>query len=223
MNIEEKIRGYQQELSTTGARLIAISKTKPTELILEAYAAGQRDFGENKVQDLAKKFELLPKDIRWHMVGHLQRNKVKYLAPFVHLIHSVDSPRLLQAIDKEAKKVDRKQKVLLQLHVAQEETKFGFTTSELQEYLGSSDFGSLENIEVCGLMAMASNVADEQQISEEFTRVRKAAEEINASGTLNNAMTELSMGMSGDYRIALACGSTMIRIGTDIFGARNYG
>ena len=191
-------------------------------MIVEAYDAGQKDFGENKVQELVSKYEALPKDIRWHMIGHLQRNKVKQLVHFVHLIHSVDSERLLAEIDKEAKKIDRVINCLLQVHIAKEDAKFGFDEGELRSLLKSARFKSFENINIEGLMGMATFTDDENIIKDEFLSLNALFKKIKTEITLPNiTMKELSMGMSGDYMLALACGSTMIRVGSAIFGARN--
>ena len=222
MSIAERIKHYQNELAGTTSRLIAISKTKPIEDILKAYEVGQRDFGENKVQELAHKFDQLPKDIKWHMVGHLQRNKVKFLAPFVHLIHGVDSSRLAVAINKEGKKVDRTIPILLQLYIAQEDSKFGFAVDEVMEFLTSQQFKELQNIEIKGLMGIATNTDDNEQVAREFQLLKDTFDQINTQDILPYKMTELSSGMTNDYKIAIEKGSTMIRIGTDIFGARNY-
>ncbi len=218
--IAENIDRYREMLSGTVCRLIAISKTKPIDLLQDAYDAGQRDFGENKVQELASKYEELPKDIRWHMVGHLQRNKVKYIAPFVHLIHSVDSLRLLETIEKEGAKSDRVIAVLLQVHIAKEEAKFGFDRQDLTNLIESGKLEQLPHIKVQGLMGMATNTNNESVISSEFKGLKALFDDLNEQYDLK--LQELSMGMSGDFKIAVAAGSTMIRIGTDIFGARDY-
>lgn len=223
MSISENLKQIKEELDAHNCLLVAVSKTKPATAIQEAYEAGHRDFGENKVQEMTAKYEELPKDIRWHMIGHLQRNKVKYLAPYVHLIHGVDSPRLLREIDKQAAKAARVIKVLLQIHIAREESKFGFDEQELLELLDSEEMADLKNIQVCGLMGMATNTEKEATIREEFAGLRALFEKVKASYDLPNVqMEELSMGMSGDYTIALAEGSTMVRIGSAIFGARDY-
>ena len=219
-NIAENIQRYRSKLDGSSCRLIAISKTKPQESVLEAYATGQREFGENKVQDLAAKYEALPKDIQWHMVGHLQRNKIKYIAPFVYLIHSVDSIRLLEAIQKEGKKIDRVIPVLLQVHIAEEEAKFGFDAEELKELMQSDLLAAMTHVAVKGLMGMATNTPDQDKISQEFRLLKGLLSELNAISSFE--LTELSMGMSGDYELAVREGSTMIRIGTDIFGKRDY-
>ncbi len=196
--------------------LVAVSKTKPNEAILEAYETGHRIFGENKVQELVGKFEALPKDIEWHMIGHLQRNKVKYIAPFVKLIHGVDSLRLLKEIEKQAAKVNRVQDVLLQMHIAEESSKFGLDENELKEIL--SQLKAFTHINVIGLMGMATFTDDEDKIAREFNLLKSIFDKYQPDYQL----TTLSMGMSGDYQIALKNGSNMIRVGSSIFGARNY-
>lgn len=218
--IVENIDRYRGMLAGTTCRLIAISKTKPIELLQDAYDAGQRDFGENKVQELAGKYEELPKDIKWHMVGHLQRNKVKYIAPFVHLIHSIDSLRLLETVEKEGAKANRVIAVLLQVHIAKEEAKFGFDRQDLIDLIESGKLRELAHVKVQGLMGMATNTDDESIISAEFKGLKALFDELNHQYDLN--LEDLSMGMSGDFKIAVESGSTMIRIGTDIFGARDY-
>jgi pyridoxal phosphate enzyme (YggS family) len=201
-----------------------VSKTKPNEDLMEAYEAGQRALGENKVQELTDKEAALPKDIEWHMIGHLQRNKVKYIAPFVHLIHSVDSVRLLKEINKQGKKIDRVVPVLLQIHIAEEENKYGLDEVELHELLSSDVFKEMNHIEVQGLMGMATFTDDSEKIRREFKGLKrlfdKTAEQYNDE-KLN--LKELSMGMSGDYEIAIQEGSTMVRIGSKIFGERPGG
>ncbi|NVJ62989.1 MAG: YggS family pyridoxal phosphate-dependent enzyme [Flavobacteriaceae bacterium] len=199
--------------------LVAVSKTKPNEAIVEAYQVGQRVFGENKVQELVSKWETLPKDIEWHMIGHLQRNKVKYIAPFVSLIHSVDSVRLLQEIDKQAKKNNRVIDCLLQVHIAQEDTKFGFDEAELVEFINSSYPNELNNVRIRGLMGMATFTSEEDQLRTEFSSLKQIYER---QKTAFEDFDILSMGMSGDYQLAIEEGSTMIRVGSAIFGARFY-
>jgi pyridoxal phosphate enzyme (YggS family) len=200
-----------------------VSKTKPIDLILEAYDAGQRDFGENKIQELREKPDQLPDDIRWHMIGHLQTNKVKYIAPFIYLIHAVDSLKLLKEINKHGLKNERTINCLLQVHIAQEEHKFGFEESALFEMLSSPEFGSLQNIRVIGVMGMATYTSDKNQIRTEFKYLKNIFDKIRSDFDLPNVnMSEISMGMSDDYPIALDEGSTMIRVGSKIFGARNY-
>jgi pyridoxal phosphate enzyme (YggS family) len=218
VNIRENLHKYQSEATAYDATLVAISKTKPQEDLQRAYEAGQRDFGENKVQELSEKYERLPKDIRWHMVGHLQRNKIKYIAPFVHLIHSIDSLRLLQAVNKEGNKCNRVIDVLLQVHIASEETKFGFTSSELKALLSSTELAQLHHVRIAGLMGMATNTTNEDQVRTEFKSLKELFENLKTQYPMNI----LSMGMSGDYQIALEEGSSMVRIGSAIFGSRNY-
>ncbi len=204
-----------------GARLIAISKTKPEADILELYKAGQLDFGENRVQELTDKASHLPDDIRWHLVGHLQRNKVKYIVPFVHLIHSVDSFRLLRAIDKEAAREGRVIDCLLQFKIAREDTKYGFELDSTRQMLESSDFASFEHVRIRGVMGMATFTDDEAVVRGEFQRLRRIFETLKSDYFAGEeSFRELSMGMSGDYAIALEEGSTMVRIGTLLFGER---
>jgi len=204
-----------KESLPNGVTLIAVSKTKPNSDIEEAYSCGQRIFGENKVQELVGKYEVLPKDIEWHMIGHLQRNKVKFIAPFVSLIHGVDSERLLKEINKQAAKYDRVVDVLLQMHVAEEATKFGMNQEELQDLVAKKT--DYPNVNITGLMGMATFTDDTAQVQREF-------EQLNTTFTLlqkdTTTIKTLSMGMSGDYKIAIASGSTMIRVGSSIFGGR---
>ena len=202
--------------------LVAVSKTKPMNAIEACYEVGQRDFGENKVQELVEKAEALPNDIQWHMIGHLQRNKVKYIAPFVHLIHGVDSLKLLLEIDKRAKQVDRILDCLLQIHIAEEATKFGFDEKEALELVQASSLSSLENIRIVGLMGMATFTENEGQIRREFKSLRKLFDLLKDHETKNLNMEILSMGMSGDYQLAIEEGSNMVRVGSAIFGERNY-
>lgn len=203
--------------------LIAVSKTKPVEMIEEAYAAGQRVFGENKVQEMVDKYEQLPKDINWHMIGHLQTNKVKYIAPFVALIHGVESLKLLETINKEANKVGRVIPCLLQFHIAQEETKFGLTLEEAREILESEAYRRMQNVRIAGVMGMATNTDNEEQIRAEFRHLKEIFDTLKREYFPGNAdFKELSMGMSGDYPIAVQEGSTMVRVGSAIFGARQY-
>jgi len=199
--------------------LVAVSKTKPNNLILEAYNAGQLVFGENKVQDLVKKHEELPKDIKWHFIGHLQTNKVKQIAPFVDLIHAIDSFKLLKEINKQAIKNDRTINCLLQVKIASEESKFGLSFNAIKDLLQSEDFIELKNVNIVGLMGMASNTANRNQIQQEFKQLNKLFVELKIQHPI---FTILSTGMSGDYQIAIKEGSTMIRVGSSIFGARNY-
>jgi len=201
--------------------LVAVSKTKPNTAILDAYEVGQLDFGENKVQELARKAEELPKDIRWHMIGHLQRNKVKYIAPFVHLIHGVDSLRLLKEINKQGEKVNRIINCLLQIHIAKEETKFGFSEEELKHLLEQGELEPLSNIRIVGLMGMATFTQDHDQIKQEFMGLSDLFNNSKQYTLSNVEITTLSMGMSGDYQLAIEEGSTMVRVGSAIFGSRN--
>ena len=218
MPIKENLQSIKSQIPNN-ITLVAVSKTKPNEDIMEAYKAGQRIFGENKVQEMVGKWEALPKDIEWHMIGHLQRNKVKYMADFVSLIHGVDSLRLLKEIDKRAKASDRVINCLLQMHIAEEETKFGLDKDELNHLLNSNDFKSMENIRIIGLMGMATFTDNEAQIKREFQSLRKTFNEVKQF--LPECDT-LSMGMSGDYELAIQEGSNMVRIGSSIFGSRNY-
>ncbi len=223
MGIADRISKIKGEIGE-GVCLIAVSKTKPVADILEAYEAGQRFFGENKVQELIQKQEQLPGDIEWHFIGHLQTNKVKYIAPFICLIHSVDSFKLLQTIDREGEKNNRKIRCLLQFHIAEEETKFGFDLAEAVEVLSSPGFLQLQHVEVCGVMGMATNTDDETQIRKEFRLLKSIFAQLKKQFFPGQgSFSEISMGMSGDYRIAAEEGSTMVRIGSLIFGERNYG
>ncbi|HHE65043.1 MAG TPA: YggS family pyridoxal phosphate-dependent enzyme, partial [Bacteroidetes bacterium] len=201
-------------------KLIAVSKMKPAELIREAYEAGQRAFGENKVQELREKQPVLPEDIEWHMIGHLQSNKVKYIAPYVYMIHAVDSFKLLKEINKRAKSNDRIIKVLLQIHIATEESKFGFNAEEVKELLNSSEYKELENIQISGLMGMATNTSNMDLIRSEFKGLKDLFDQLQNEYLDKETFTEISMGMSNDYLIAIEEGSTMVRIGTAIFGLR---
>jgi len=221
MDIADQITTLQEELSRLNVTLIAVSKTKSDEEILEAYHAGQRAFGENLVQELMRKQESLPKDIEWHLIGHLQTNKVKYIAPFIAMIHSVDSLKLLKEIDKQAKKAGRTIDCLLQIHIASEETKFGLDHVELIELLRSDEFNGLTNIRVRGLMGIATNTPNEKEIKEEFRELKSLFDGVKVSFFRGNEdFDTLSMGMSADYRIAIEQGSTMVRLGSTIFGSR---
>lgn len=201
--------------------LIAVSKTKPVSDLSVAYATGQRHFGENKVQEMVEKAAQLPTDIKWHLIGHLQTNKVKYMASFVHLIHGVDSLKLLVEIDKQAAKVARVQDVLLQFHIAQEETKFGLSLAEAQDLLNSTTYNQLQHVRVCGVMGMASFTSDQQQIRNEFQELVQIFKQVQQAYFPNQAhFKEISMGMSGDYQLAIENGSTMVRVGSKIFGGR---
>ena len=208
------------ELNPQQVQLIAVSKTKPNEDIIELYNLGQRAFGENYVQELVDKEASLPKDIQWHFIGHLQSNKVKYIAPFVHLIHGVDSEKLLQEINKQAIKQNRVIDCLLQVHIATEETKFGFDAGSISELIQSVRLANYPNIRIKGLMGMASFSEDTHLLTKEFTSLKQIFDQ--AAVQLGNQFTILSMGMSSDYNLAISLGSNMVRIGSLLFGARNY-
>lgn len=217
--IAENIAAIEEQLQGK-ARLIAVTKTKPVEILQETYDAGFRRFGENKVQEMTAKYEALPKDIEWHMIGHLQSNKVKYMAPYVSMIHSVDQFKLLKEINKEAKKNDRVINCLLQIFIAEEETKFGLSETEAREILESEELTSLNNIKIVGLMGMASNTDDNNKVRQEFRALKNMFESLKSYDKENVEMKELSMGMSGDFPIAVEEGSTFVRVGSAIFGAR---
>jgi len=220
MSIQDRLSLVRKEIGAT-VTLVAVSKTKPVEDIMEAYGAGQRVFGENKVQELVGKYEELPKDIHWHLIGHLQSNKVKYIAPFVSLIHSVDSLKLLTEINKQALKNERTIDCLLQFHVATEETKFGLNLTEAKELLNSSDYKMMKNIRIVGIMGMASFTDNLELVHREFHALKSIFNELNQSEfSAVETFKEISMGMSGDYQMAIEEGSTMIRLGSTIFGAR---
>lgn len=209
------------ELEITDTKLIAVSKTKPEAAILKMYEQGQRIFGENRVQELVTKHENLPKDIQWHAIGHLQTNKVKQIAPFISLIHSIDSLRLLVEVDKEARKHDRVVDVLLQFHIADEETKYGFELSEVSELLTTDIYLDMENINIVGVMGMATFTEDEDQVRSEFAYLKDIFDTLQTRFFSEKPdFKEISMGMSGDYRIAVEEGSTMVRIGSLLFGKR---
>lgn len=220
MSIAANIEKIKQELSQN-IKLIAVSKTKPVELLLEAYQAGQRAFGENKVQELVSKYQQMPEDAEWHMIGHLQSNKVKYIIPFVHLIHGVDSLPLLKEINKQAAKINKIQKVLLQVSIADEATKFGLDEAELNNIAQLYAANEFTHIDIVGLMGMATFTDNQAKIAQEFATLSQYFKTIKQSYlSQKNSFTELSMGMSGDYKIAIAQGSTMIRVGSHIFGTR---
>lgn len=220
MSVKNNIDLLQRELAPKKCRLIAVSKTQPIDKILEAYHAGQRAFGENKARDLEKRWKELPKDIEWHMIGHLQTNKVKYIAPFVSQIHSVDSQKLLAEINKQGNKENRVISCLLQIHIAQEESKFGLSYEELLRLF--EEVNNYPFVKVTGLMGMATLTDDEAQIRAEFGQLKRYFDELKSKKFSKNIeMKDLSMGMSSDYKIALEMGSTMVRIGTTIFGERN--
>ncbi|MEW6469948.1 MAG: YggS family pyridoxal phosphate-dependent enzyme [Bacteroidota bacterium] len=218
MAIRDNIERLKKQVPA-GVTIIAVSKTHPVDLIMEAHTAGHRVFGENKAQEMQKKHEQLPADIEWHMIGHMQTNKVKYIAPFVRLIHSVDSLHLLQEIDKRAKQNERVIDCLLQIFIASEETKFGFSFDEAERLLASDELKSLEHVRITGLMGMATNTRDENRIRGEFHGLKGFFDHLR---TAHPGLDILSMGMSSDYRIAIEEGSTMIRVGSLIFGSRSY-
>ena len=221
MTIAENLQEIKAQLPEH-VTLVAVSKTKPIADLKEAYAAGQRIFGENKIQEMTEKWEQLPKDIQWHMIGHVQTNKVKFMAPYVALIHGVDSLKLLEEINKQAAKNNRIIDCLLQIHIAEEETKFGFDAGELEAILNAATFQNLKNIKVIGLMGMATFTEDKAQIQKEFQFLKSLFDQYQSVQWPNFQLQTLSMGMSGDYQLAIACGSTMVRIGSSIFGVRNY-
>ncbi|UZH55295.1 YggS family pyridoxal phosphate-dependent enzyme [Salinimicrobium tongyeongense] len=218
MNIAENIKSFKAEIPEE-VTLVAVSKTKPESDILEAYNAGQRVFGENKIQEMTEKWENLPKDIKWHMLGHVQRNKVKYMAEYVDLIHAVDSLKLLKEIEKQAKKYDRTIECLLQIKIAEEDTKYGIDVDEAESILQSQAFREMTHVKVVGLMGMATLTEKEEKIKKEFSYLKTTFDNLKSR---YNFLNTLSMGMSGDYKIAIDCGSTMIRVGSAIFGERNY-
>jgi PLP dependent protein len=222
MSVVENIAYFKKQLSGN-VKLVAVSKTHPVGLIQEAYDGGQRIFGENKVQEMEQKHDLLPKDIEWHMIGHLQTNKVKYIASFVSLIHGVDSLKLLNIINAEGEKAKRIIPCLLQIHIAKEETKFGFSVDEILQLANGSTFNSLKNVEIRGVMGMATFTSDEAIVRNEFKTLKNSFDQLKSSYFSNQpAFCEISMGMSDDYRIAVEEGSTMVRIGSAIFGDRIY-
>ena len=221
-SIGEQINKLKKDLPKR-VTLVAVSKTKPVEIIMEAYEAGHRIFGENKVQELVSKYEVMPKDIEWHLIGHLQTNKVKYIAGFVKLIHSVDSLKLLQAIDEEGKKNNRIIDCLLQLKIAKEESKFGIALPEVYSLLQSDSFKSLNNVSIRGVMGMATFTSDLQQVRDEFRTLKTIFDKLQAEYFKNDGtFSEISMGMSDDYSIAIEEGSTIVRVGSKIFGDRIY-
>lgn len=222
MSIAKNIEALKNNLPEE-VTLVAVSKTKPIANLEEAYNCGQRVFGENKIQEMTQKWEALPKDIEWHMIGHVQTNKVKYMGPYVHTIHAVDSLKLLKEINKQALKNQRKINCLLQLKIAKEDSKFGLSKQDLVAMLTSEEVSQLSNINITGLMGMATFTEDKDQIKTEFQKLKETFELLKNSPLPHNTKLEtLSMGMSGDYPIAIACGSTMIRVGSSIFGVRNY-
>jgi pyridoxal phosphate enzyme (YggS family) len=223
MSIAQNLTQIKSQLPAN-VTLVAVSKTKPVADLMEAYNAGQRIFGENKIQEMTEKWEQMPKDIEWHMIGHVQTNKVKFMAEYVSLIHGVDSLKLLQEINKQAKKHNRVIDCLLQIHIAEEETKFGLNEEELNEILKQvqHDKNEFENIRIVGLMGMATFTENQNQIEKEFNHLKAIFDNSKKLNTEHCQLNTLSMGMSGDYQLAISCGSTMVRIGSSIFGTRNY-
>ena len=222
MSIADNLKQVLAELPQ-GVRLVAVSKFHPNEAIEEAYQAGQRIFGESKVQEMTAKYETLPKDIEWHFIGHLQTNKIKYMIPYVAMIHGINTYKLLTEVNKQAAKAGRIVNCLLQIHVAQEETKFGFSPEECKDMLHAGEWKELSHVRICGLMGMASNTDDVEQINREFCLLNRLFQEIKANWFAETfTFRELSMGMSHDYHEAIAAGSTLVRVGSKIFGERNY-
>lgn len=222
MSVKDNLLKIRQSIPSN-VTLIAVSKTKPTEDILEAYQAGQRVFGENKAQEMKEKYALLPKDIQWHMIGHLQENKVKYIVPFVSMIHSVDSLKILLAINKRALLCNRVVDCLFEMDISHEESKFGLSMEELVSILSSEEYKQMENIRICGLMGIGSITEDKEQTRKEFRTLKEMFLEIKQKFFSNSEyFSQISMGMSSDYDLAIQEGSTMVRIGSSIFGARNY-
>lgn len=218
MSISEKLKEFNSKLPDN-VTLVAVSKTKPVSDLMEAYNGGQRVFGENKIQEMEAKWQEMPKDIQWHMIGHVQRNKVKFMAPFVSLIHAVDSLKLLKEINKEAEKNERTIECLLQIKIAEEDSKFGMDKVDAENLLSSEELKKLRNVKIAGLMGMATFTEDDKQISEEFQKLKNIFDEFRV---MNSELRILSMGMSGDYKIAIENGSNMVRVGSAIFGERNY-
>ncbi|MFT4782182.1 MAG: pyridoxal phosphate enzyme (YggS family) [Pseudohongiellaceae bacterium] len=220
MNIKESLNNITSQIPEKVA-LVAVSKTKPVSDLMEAYNAGQRIFGENKIQEMADKYEQMPKDIKWHMIGHVQRNKVKYMAEFVSLIHGVDSFKLLNEINKQAVKFDRVVNCLLQIKIAEEDSKFGMSAQDAKELLISEEFKKLKNIKITGLMGMATFTDDNEQVEQEFKKLKTTFDDLKPLQLASCELEIISMGMSGDFKLAIDCGSNMIRVGSSIFGARN--
>lgn len=220
MSIQDNLLKIKSQLPEN-VTLVAVSKTKPVKDLMEAYHAGQRIFGENKIQEMTEKWQQMPKDIEWHMIGHVQSNKVKYMVPYVKLIHGVDSLKLLKEVNRQAIRWRKSINCLLQIHIAEEETKFGLDEKELEELLNSDEFKEMKNINVIGLMGMATFTDNEEQIKKEFQYLKTIFDKVSKLKTDNCQLNTLSMGMSGDYQLAIECGSTMVRIGSTIFGNRN--
>ena len=221
MSIKQNLNNIKSQLPEY-VTLVAVSKTKPVSDLMQAYEVGQRIFGENKIQEMANKWETMPKDIQWHMIGHVQRNKVKYMADFVDLIHGVDSIKLLKEINKEAIKHNRVINCLLQIKIAKEDSKFGLSAEEAKTVISSDEFSELKNIKVIGLMGMATFTDNMQQVENEFKFLKHTFDDLKSKRLDNFNLETLSIGMSGDYPLAIDCGSTMVRIGSSIFGSRNY-
>ena len=221
MSIKNNLKNIKSVLPEH-VTLVAVSKTKPVNDLIEAYNAGQRIFGENKIQEMAEKYEEMPKDIEWHMIGHVQRNKVKYMAGFVSLIHGVDNFKLLKEINKQAKKIERVINCLFQIKIASEDSKFGMTPEDASNIIQSKDFAELENIKITGVMGMATFTDNQSQIENEFKQLKSTFETLKVLNTNNCKLETISMGMSSDYPLAIDCGSTMIRVGCSIFGHRSY-
>ena len=219
MSIQDNLLKIKSQLPEN-VTLVAVSKTKPVKDLMEAYHAGQRIFGENKIQEMTEKWQQMPKDIEWHMIGHVQSNKVKYMVPYVKLIHGVDSLKLLKEVNRQAIRWRKSINCLLQIHIAEEETKFGLDEKELEELLNSDEFKEMKNINVIGLMGMATFTDNEEQIKKEFQYLKTIFDKVSKLKTYNCQLNTLSMGMSGDYQLAIECGSTMVRIGSSIFGGR---
>ena len=220
MSIAINIQNLRSKIPQT-VKLVCVTKFHPDEDLMEAYNVGEKVFGESRVQEMSGKYERLPKDIEWHFIGHLQKNKIKYIAPFVHLIHGVDSFELLSEINKQAQKAHRTIRVLLQIHIAKEDTKFGFSGKEVADMLKEGTWKSFENIKICGLMGMATFTENKTQVSQEFEGLQQLFVEIkNEFFSRDNDFSELSMGMSDDFQLAIEAGSSMIRVGSLIFGAR---
>jgi len=225
MNFKMSIQQNLNQIKSTlpeHVTLVAVSKTKPVSQIMEAYSAGHRIFGENKIQEMTEKFEVMPKDIEWHMIGHVQTNKIKYMASFVSLIHGVDSFKLLKEINKQSIKNNRIINCLLQIKIADEDSKFGMSATDASKIIQSKEFSELKNVCVVGVMGMATFTEDQKQIEREFKLLKSTFDELKAIQTENCKLQTISMGMSGDYPLAIECGSTMVRVGSSIFGERNY-
>lgn len=219
MSIQSNLQDIKSTIPSD-VTLVAVSKTKPVSDLMEAYEAGQRIFGENKVQEMTEKWQQLPKDIQWHMIGHVQTNKVKYMIPFVKLIHGVDSFKLLKEIDRQGKRYRKTINCLLQVYIAEEESKFGLSENEIDEILNSEEFKDFQNIRIVGLMGMATFTENQEQIKKEFQHLKQIFDKYKQISAFNFNLSILSMGMSGDYKLAIECGSNMVRIGSSIFGER---